>query len=108
MGEKKIEMLRAFLLDSQNALIKEEILQKGTVDKTPIYPKEIAKRALELGACSLILVHNHPSGNFTPSRLDVEITKKINVTLKHLDIVLHDHFIISKSGHSSFRLMGLL
>ena len=82
--------------------------QEGTINHTPVYPREVIKRALELHAAAIILVHNHPSGDPTPSRDDVEMTKRIEEAGKQLGVILHDHLIISKSGETSFKTMGLI
>ena len=81
---------------------------KGTIDHTPVYPREIVKRALELGASAIILVHNHPSGDPTPSRQDIEMTREITAAAKALKIAVHDHLVIGRSGHASFKSLGLL
>ena len=108
MSYEQIEQLRVLYLNNRNQLIADEVPQKGTVNHTPIYPREIAKRALELGATALILVHNHPSGDATPSGDDIEMTQKVKQTLKTLDIKLHDHIIIAGKDVSSFKALGLL
>ena len=108
MGSKKSECLRGVFLDSRNRLIKDELLQKGTISQTPVYPREIAKRALELGAASLIMIHNHPAGDMHPSKNDIQMTKAVQNALAALDIVLIDHIIVSKSGHLSFNACGFL
>lgn len=105
---KKKEQFRVLFLDRRNRLIADEKMQEGTIDHTPVYPREIIKRALELGSSAIILVHNHPSGNPAPSRDDIEMTKQINQIGKQLGVNLHDHLIISKGGHSSFKSMNLL
>lgn len=105
---KKNEQFRVLFLDRQNRLIADEKMQEGTIDHTPVYPREIIKRALELGSSAIILVHNHPSGDPTPSREDIEMTKKIAEAGKQLGVMLHDHLIISKGGHSSFKTMDLI
>ncbi len=105
---KKKEQFRVLFLDRRNRLIADEKMQEGTIDHTPVYPREIIKKALELGSSAIILVHNHPSGNPTPSRDDIEMTKQINEIGKQLGVILHDHLIISKGGHSSFKSMNLL
>ncbi|HEC90238.1 MAG TPA: hypothetical protein ENI55_01080, partial [Alphaproteobacteria bacterium] len=92
----------------KNALIADEVQQKGTVDHTPVYPREVVKRALELGATAIIMVHNHPSGDPTPSRDDIEMTKKVRDAGEKLGIALHDHVIISKKDNYSFKSNGLL
>jgi len=83
-------------------------MQRGTVDHTPLYPREVVKRALDLGASALILVHNHPSGDPTPSREDIEMTKKVRDAGEQLGIAMHDHVIIGKNKHVSFKSLGLL
>ncbi len=82
--------------------------QRGTVDHTPVYTREVVKRALELGASAVILVHNHPSGDPTPSRADIEMTKEVQDAAGKLGISIHDHIVIGKSGHASFKSLGLL
>lgn len=108
MGQKKTECLRIIFLDTRNQLIKDEILQKGSVGQTPVYPREIAKRALELGAASIVMVHNHPACDMRPSKNDIQMTKAVQKALTVLDINLIDHIIISKSGHISFKACGFL
>ncbi|WP_082733833.1 RadC family protein [Polycladidibacter hongkongensis] len=108
MAHNSQEELRLLFLDKKNRLIADEIQQRGTVDHTPVYPREVARRALELNACALIMVHNHPSGDPTPSRPDIEMTAKINSILEPMGIILHDHIIIAQTGHASFKALGLL
>ncbi len=108
MGYEKIEQLRVLFLDRKNVLIADEVQQQGTVDHTPLYPREVVKRALDLNASAIILVHNHPSGDPTPSRGDIDMTKRVQDAAEKLGIVLHDHVVIGKSEHVSFRSMGLL
>ncbi len=108
MAHKTREQFRIIFLDKRNRVIAEELQQQGTVDHTPVYIREISRRALELSATALILVHNHPSGDPTPSRADIEMTKKIIATTDGLGIVVHDHIIIGKDGCSSLRGLGLL
>ena len=108
MGHQKVEQFRILFLDRQNRLIADEKQQQGTIDHTPVYPREVIKRALELHATALILVHNHPSGDPTPSRDDVEMTKRIEAAGKQLGVQLHDHLIISKSGQTSLKTLGLI
>ncbi|KZL21270.1 hypothetical protein PsAD2_00561 [Pseudovibrio axinellae] len=108
MAHNDKEEFRILFLDKKNRLIADEVQQTGTVDHTPVYPREVTKRALELSACAIILVHNHPSGDPTPSRQDIEMTTKISQTLEPLGIVLHDHIIIAGSGHVSFRGLQLI
>jgi DNA repair protein RadC len=102
------EQFRILFLDKRNALIADEVQQRGTVDHTPVYPREVVKRALELSATAIILVHNHPSGDPTPSRADIEMTKTIVDTAKPLGITVHDHIIIGKQGHASLKGLRLI
>jgi DNA repair protein RadC len=102
------EQFRILFLDKRNQVIADEVQQTGTVDHTPVYVREVVKRALELSATALVLVHNHPSGDPTPSRADIEMTKQIDQAAKNLGIVVHDHVIVGKQGHASFRGLGLL
>ena len=108
MGNAKREEFRVLFLDSKNMLIKDEALQKGTVDETAIYPREVVKRALELHASAFIMVHNHPSGDPTPSRADIDMTREVAEAGKALGITLHDHLIIGGRRHTSFKSLGLL
>jgi len=108
MGHQKVEQFRLLFLDKKNRLIADELQQTGTVDHTPVYPREVIKRALELGASALILVHNHPSGDTTPSQADIEMTREVQEAAAKLGISVHDHIVISKSGHNSFKSLGLL
>jgi DNA repair protein RadC len=102
------EAFRVLFLDKKNLLIADEVQQEGTVDHTPVYPREVIKRALELSACAIVLVHNHPSGDPTPSRADIEMTQRIVEAADKLGIKVHDHVIIGRSGHASFRGLHLL
>jgi DNA repair protein RadC len=95
-------------LDKGNHLIADEQHQTGTVDHTPVYPREVVKRALELSASAVILVHNHPSGDPTPSRADIDMTRAIVRIAEPLGIAVHDHLIIGKDGHVSFRAQKLM
>ncbi|MEO0362936.1 MAG: DNA repair protein RadC, partial [Pseudomonadota bacterium] len=95
-------------LDRKNVLIADEPQAKGTVDHVPVYPREVVKRALELNASALILVHNHPSGDPTPSQADIEMTRRIEEALKTVNVTLHDHLVIGKERDASFRASGLL
>jgi DNA repair protein RadC len=97
------EQFRILFLDKRNQLISDEVQQQGTVDHTPVYPREVVKRALELSATAVILVHNHPSGDPTPSRADVEMTQAIIDVAKPLGIAVHDHIIVGKQGHASLK-----
>jgi len=108
MAFEGIEQFRILFLDKKNRLIANEIQGKGTVDHTPAYPREVIKRALELSATALILVHNHPSGDPSPSSADVHMTRAIAEVAKPLGITLHDHLIIGKSGHSSLKGLKLI
>jgi len=108
MAYAKNEQFRVLYLNKKNVLIEDEVQQRGTVDHTPVYPREVAKRALELGASALILVHNHPSGDPTPSQEDVDMTRDIQGALEALGITLHDHIVIGRGGQSSFKNLGLL
>ena len=108
MGFESKEQFRILFLDKRNQIIADEVQQKGTVDHTPVYVREVVKRALELSATAIVLVHNHPSGDPTPSRADIEMTKRIVASAKHLGIVVHDHIIVGKQGHVSFRGLGLI
>ncbi|WP_337266692.1 RadC family protein [Oryzifoliimicrobium ureilyticus] len=108
MAHEVKEQFRILFLDKKNALIADEVQGYGTVDHTPVYPREVVKRALELSATAIILVHNHPSGDPTPSRADIDMTKTIVETARVLGITVHDHIIIGKDGHASFRGMNLI
>jgi DNA repair protein RadC len=108
MAHETVEQLRLLFLDRKNALIADEVQQRGTVDHTPVYVREVVKRALELGASALIIVHNHPSGDPTPSRGDIEMTQQVKDALDKIGIALHDHVVIGRHGHESFRAKGLL
>jgi len=108
MSHEKVEQTRVLFLDKRNHLIADERQAKGTVDHTPLYPREVVKRALELGATAIILVHNHPSGDATPSRADIEVTKQVQEAASKLGITLHDHLVIGRDGPASFKSLGLL
>lgn len=108
MARAEREEFRVFFLDRRNHMIADEVQQRGTIDHTPVYPREVVKRALDLGATALILAHNHPSGDPTPSRADIEMTQKLVDVADSLGIVIHDHIIIGRGGHASFRSLGLL
>lgn len=108
IGRSTREHFRVLFLNRRNILIADEEQQRGTVDHTPVYPREVVKRALELGASAIIMVHNHPSGDPEPSRGDIDMTHEIRDIAKRLDIALHDHIVISATGHRSFKSMGLL
>jgi DNA repair protein RadC len=102
------EQFRVLFLDKRNQLIADELQQVGTVDHTPVYPREVVKRALELSATALILVHNHPSGDPTPSRADIQMTQSVIDVARPLGIVVHDHIIVGKDGHASFKGLKLI
>lgn len=108
LAEEKVEQFRILFLDTRNRLIADEAQARGTVNHTPVYPREVVKRALELHATALILVHNHPSGDPTPSREDVAMTAEVKAAAGVLGIALHDHLIIGRGRHLSFRREGLL
>ena len=102
------EQFRILFLDKRNQLIADEVQQTGTVDHTPVYPREVVKRALELSATAIILVHNHPSGDPTPSRADIQMTQAIVEIAKPLGISVHDHIIVGKDGHASLKGLKLI
>ncbi len=108
MAYETREQFRILFLDKRNKLIADEIQSQGTVDHTPVYIREVVKRALEISATALILVHNHPSGDPTPSRADIDMTQMIKSAAQPLGIALHDHIIIGREGHKSFRTLGLI
>jgi DNA repair protein RadC len=108
MAFEDVEQFRILFLDKKNRLIADEVQQTGTVDHTPVYPREIIKRTLELGASAIILVHNHPSGDPSPSAADVQMTRQIYEIARPLNIAIHDHVIIGKSGHASLKGLKLI
>jgi DNA repair protein RadC len=108
MAFAPIEQFRILFLDRKNQVIADEVQQSGTIDHTPVYPREVVKRALELSATAIILVHNHPSGDPTPSRADIDMTKSVVEIAKPLGIAVHDHIIVGKQGHVSFRALELI
>ncbi len=108
MAHSKTEQFRLLFLDRKNALIADELQQRGTVDHTPVYTREVVKRALDLGASAIIMVHNHPSGDPTPSKADILMTREVKDAAEKLGIVLHDHVIIGRGEHASFKALGLL
>ncbi|MHC1549212.1 RadC family protein [Phyllobacterium sp. K27] len=107
MAYEPREQFRILFLDKKNALIADEVQQVGTVDHTPVYPREVISRALQLSASAIILAHNHPSGDPTPSKADIEMTKTIANIGTQMGIVVHDHIIIGKRGHASLKGLGL-
>jgi DNA repair protein RadC len=108
LAEEKIEQFHLLFLDHKNALIAHERQQTGTIDHAPVYPREVVKRALELEASAIIMVHNHPSGDPTPSKDDVAMTKAVAQAAEKLGILLHDHVVVGRKGHKSMRSLGLL
>jgi DNA repair protein RadC len=102
------ELFRIIFLDKRNQVMADELQQTGTVDHTPVYPREVVKRALELSATAIILVHNHPSGDPTPSRADIQMTQSIIDIAKPLGISVHDHIIVGKEGHASLKGLRLI
>jgi DNA repair protein RadC len=108
MGFEAREQFRILFLDKKNRLIADEVQQEGTVDHTPVYVREIVKRSLELSASAIILVHNHPSGDPTPSRADIDMTKQIVDAARPLGVAIHDHIIVGKQGHASFKGLKLI
>lgn len=108
MADLRHERVRTLYLDARNHLLRDELMSEGSVDQSAIYVREVLKRALELGASSLILVHNHPSGDVSPSRQDIAITREIVDACKRVSIAVHDHIIIGRNGHSSMKAAGLI
>lgn len=108
MAYRDTEQFRILFLDRKNRLVADELQQKGTVDHTPVYPREVVKRALELQASAIIIAHNHPSGDPQPSRADIDMTRRIEEACKAVGVVLHDHVVIARSGYCSFRADGLI
>jgi DNA repair protein RadC len=108
IAHSKVEEFHILFLDRKNALIKDERLQRGTVNHAPVYTREVIKRALEIGASALILVHNHPSGDPTPSNEDIAVTREIVQAAAPLGVTVHDHLIIGRGHHTSLRDLGLI
>ncbi len=108
MAHRPLEQFRILYLDRKNVLIADEEQAQGTVDHVPVYPREVVKRALELNASALILVHNHPSGDPSPSQSDITMTNRIKAAAEALEITIHDHLVIGKACDFSFRAEGLL
>ena len=108
MAQQREEQLRLFFLDSRNALVADEMQSKGTVNHTPLYVREVVKRALELGASALIMAHNHPSGDPSPSREDIALTREVRKALETVGVSLHDHIIIGRKGHVSLRSLNVI
>jgi DNA repair protein RadC len=107
-GYEEREHFRVLFLDNKNRLIADEVQGQGTVDHTPVYVREVVKRALELSATAIVLVHNHPSGDPTPSRADIDMTRLVVEAARPLGVQVHDHVIVGRSGHASFRALKLL
>jgi DNA repair protein RadC len=108
IAHRKVEEFHVLFLDRKNVLIRDECQQRGTIDHTPVYTREVVKRALELGASALILVHNHPSGDPTPSKADIAVTQEIKKAAALLGLTVHDHVIIGRNRHASLRDLGLI
>ncbi|MEW5727893.1 MAG: DNA repair protein RadC [Pseudomonadota bacterium] len=108
MARLPMEQFRLLFLDRRNVLIADELQQQGTVDHTPLYPREVVKRALDLNASAVIMVHNHPSGDPSPSRADIDMTRAVRDALAAVGITLHDHLVVGRKGHVSFKGQGLL
>ena len=108
MAHRAIERARVLHLNTKNVLIRDELVSEGSIDQAAIHVREVVRRALELGSASLILVHNHPSGDPTPSRQDIALTKELVQALKPLGITVHDHVVIGASGHVSLRAQGVI
>ncbi|WP_292060132.1 RadC family protein [Brevundimonas sp. UBA5936] len=104
-GEPR-EQFRALFLDKRNRLLRDELVAYGTIDHAPVYPREVVRRALEVSAASIILVHNHPSGDPEPSRADIEMTRKVVEAAKVFDIQVHDHLVVGRDGTASLRSLG--
>lgn len=108
MAHHPIERVRVLHMDSRNMLIRDELMNEGSIDEAPVYVREVIGRAMALGSAAIILVHNHPSGDPSPSRADIDITRQVAEAGKRLNITLHDHIIMGTEGHSSLRAMGLM
>lgn len=108
IGFSEREIFRVLFLDKRNALIADEVQGEGTIDHTPVYPREVVRRALELGASAIILAHNHPSGDPTPSNADIRMTQQIAVIAEAMGISVHDHLIVGRHGHASLKSLQLI
>ena len=108
MGHLTIENFRVLYINNRNILIRDELMGEGTVNQSAVYPREVVKRALEVGATGMVLVHNHPSGDITPSREDIDLTVTIQNAARPLGVSVHDHVLVTRSQHVSFRGLGLL
>jgi DNA repair protein RadC len=108
LAHEQTERFHLLFLDRKNVLIAADEQQRGTVDHTPVYPREVVKRAIELGASAIIMVHNHPSGDPTPSKADIAMTREVAKAAETLGLTVHDHIVIGRAGHASFKGLGLL
>ena len=108
MAHHAIERFRVLHLNSKNMLIRDELMSEGSIDEAAVYVREVVRRAIDLGSAALILVHNHPSGDPSPSRADIDITRNIAEAGKRMNITVHDHIIVGASGHASLRAQGLI
>jgi DNA repair protein RadC len=108
MAHEAREQFRVLFLDKKNQLIADEVMNQGTVDHAPVYPREVVRRALELAASAVILVHNHPSGDPTPSGADVDMTRQVVEAARPLRIAVHDHLVVGRDGVASFKALGLI
>jgi len=108
MAERTREQFRVLFLDKRNAIIADEVMNEGTVDHAPVYPREVMRRALELDASSMILLHNHPSGDPTPSQADIQMTREVVDAGRALKIAVHDHLVVGQDGTASFKALGLI
>jgi DNA repair protein RadC len=108
MAFEEREAFRILFLDKKNGLIADEVQGRGTVDHTPVYPREVVRRALELSATAIVLVHNHPSGDPSPSTQDVKMTQDVIAIAKTMGLAVHDHLIVGRNGHSSMRALKLI
>lgn len=108
MARREREEFRVLFLDRKNRLIADEVLGEGTIDHAPVYPREVMKRALEIGSTAIVLVHNHPSGDPTPSRADIDMTAKVAEAGRPLGVTVHDHLVIARETTASFKSLGLL
>ena len=108
MAHQGVERVRVLHLNSRNMLIRDELMNEGSIDEAPLYVREVIRRALDLGSAAILLVHNHPSGDPSPSRADIEVTRAVAAAGKPLGIQVHDHLIMGTSGHASLRALGLI
>jgi DNA repair protein RadC len=108
MAHEAREQFRVLFLDKKNQLIADEVMNHGTVDHAPVYPREVARRSLELSASAVILVHNHPSGDPTPSAADIDMTRQVVEAVRPLRIAVHDHLVVGRDGVASFKALGLM